>query len=569
MAESLVRKVFGIGWARTGTTTLASCLKYLGFNHHGPLLQACDAVVRGEFAGIFEIASRFESFDDWPWILLFRELDEAFPGSRFVLTRRDPERWLRSYRNMLRNEVPDEELADLRRSIYGVEIPGATDEQLINRYLKHQEDVLEYFQGRPRQLLVVDWEKGDGWKELCGFLGEKAPDVRFPHENAGDYVVVNMDCGNAEHSKVSYVRKAMMLAASGPRVAEGDLTNDFRRAVPELIVETVEWEEVGFSWLSSSGNQTAVDSWIEKWVHLVKPGGILAGDGLERFPEVRDAVMQWFDVVHVDGDNWLVRFPVDDLNEDEVTPRSISEVVEDLLGGVRHVAYVPNPGNAGDAVIAHATAGAFSRLGIVVDPGSDVLLVAGGGNLVPQYHHLEKLLRRLPKSGIRVIILPSTVLGCFALLREFEDLILLARERVTWRLAREEGIHTILCHDAAFDLEYDDWMIASNRSTRETLMNFRIDCESATGAPSSIRGNRDLSEEFGNRLWDFETASEAARRFVSEINLYRQVETDRLHVAIVAACLGKQVRLFPNCYHKNRSVWLNSLSGFPNVRFVE
>jgi len=29
-------------------------------------------------------------------------------------------------------------------------------------------------------LLVVDWTTGDGWPELCEFLGQEIPDEEFP-----------------------------------------------------------------------------------------------------------------------------------------------------------------------------------------------------------------------------------------------------------------------------------------------------------------------------------------------------------------------------------------------------
>jgi len=32
--------------------------------------------------------------------------------------------------------------------------------------------------------LVVCWEAGDGWKELCEFLGKPIPNVPFPHLNS-------------------------------------------------------------------------------------------------------------------------------------------------------------------------------------------------------------------------------------------------------------------------------------------------------------------------------------------------------------------------------------------------
>jgi len=59
-------------------------------------------------------------------------------------------------------------------------------ERIIDRYLRHQASVLEYFAGR-ENFVALDWESGDGWEELCGFLREPVPGVPFPHANKGRY----------------------------------------------------------------------------------------------------------------------------------------------------------------------------------------------------------------------------------------------------------------------------------------------------------------------------------------------------------------------------------------------
>ena len=51
------------------------------------------------------------------------------------------------------------------------------------RYETHNANVFSYFAGR-RDLLVVNWASGDGWRELCGFLGKDEPCEPFPHANA-------------------------------------------------------------------------------------------------------------------------------------------------------------------------------------------------------------------------------------------------------------------------------------------------------------------------------------------------------------------------------------------------
>jgi hypothetical protein len=177
-------KVFGIGWAKTGTTTLGRCFEILGYNHQSQNLSLVPQIVRGDFTKTLRIAAAKESFEDWPWPLVYREMVAAFPGSRFVLTTRDPNRWLASYRAMLAAQGPaTPELRTVRCQLFGVDPAIASDEELLSRFLAHNAEVLKYFSDRPTDLLVVDWESGDSWGKLCQFLHAPVPDAPFPHLN--------------------------------------------------------------------------------------------------------------------------------------------------------------------------------------------------------------------------------------------------------------------------------------------------------------------------------------------------------------------------------------------------
>jgi len=177
-------KVFGIGWAKTGTTTLGRCFEILGYNHQSQNLSLVPQILRGDFAKSLRIAAGKESFEDWPWPLVYREMDAAFPGSRFVLTTRAPDRWLASYRAMLAAEnPPTPDVRSIRCQLFGVDPATASDEELLARFLAHTGEVLKYFQDRPGDLLVVDWESGDTWGKLCQFLSAPVPAAPFPHLN--------------------------------------------------------------------------------------------------------------------------------------------------------------------------------------------------------------------------------------------------------------------------------------------------------------------------------------------------------------------------------------------------
>jgi hypothetical protein len=181
-------KIFGIGWAKTGTTTLGECFKILGFDHQSQELGFVQDIGKGDLSRIMASAEKKDTFEDWPWIILYKELDRAFPDSRFVLTRRKSENWIRSYKNMLANQKDaSEELNEIRRILYGLPFPEASEAQLIERYEKHNAEVESYFRDRLEDLLIVDWEEGDGWKELCEFLGKDIPNEPFPHANKGKY----------------------------------------------------------------------------------------------------------------------------------------------------------------------------------------------------------------------------------------------------------------------------------------------------------------------------------------------------------------------------------------------
>lgn len=183
-----MEKIFGIGWAKTGTKTLGKCFEILGFSHVSRRLDLVKAVEKGNLSKIFKVVQKGDTFEDWPWIILYKELDTKFPESKFILTKRDEKQWLKSYRNLLKNEgKPTKKKNRIRSFLYGLPFPDVTDEDLLERYRRHNFEVQQYFSSNPNKLLVVNWEEGDGWNELCKFLELSIPEVELPHLNRGKY----------------------------------------------------------------------------------------------------------------------------------------------------------------------------------------------------------------------------------------------------------------------------------------------------------------------------------------------------------------------------------------------
>jgi len=173
-------KVFGIGFSKTGTKTLAESLRLLGYRHHTKDPSLRDEVLGGDYRRMFEVADQYESFEEWPWAKMYRELDQRYPEAKFILTvRRDSQAWLRSVARQSERLGPTVN----RERILGYSMPHGHEREYLAVYEEHNRAILEHFAGRPDKLLVVCWEEGSGWNQLCRFLDKPVPAVPFPHVN--------------------------------------------------------------------------------------------------------------------------------------------------------------------------------------------------------------------------------------------------------------------------------------------------------------------------------------------------------------------------------------------------
>lgn len=176
-----MKKVFCIGFHKTGTTSLGEALSILGYRVAAQFGVHDEDIEKSVLERSMLIANRFDAFEDNPWPLLYREMDEAFPNSKFILTLRDPEVW---YSSVLRH-FGDKE-TPMRRWIYGRGSPLGHKNRYIAKYKKHNAQVAKYFKNRRSDLLILRFERGHGWTELCGFLGVSQPSVAFPHSNSSE-----------------------------------------------------------------------------------------------------------------------------------------------------------------------------------------------------------------------------------------------------------------------------------------------------------------------------------------------------------------------------------------------
>lgn len=247
----------------------------------------------------------------------------------------------------------------------------------------------------------------------------------------------------------------------------------------------------------------------------------------------------------------------------------------------KRVHFYPKPGNAGDGYITWCSYILFDQYGIdVVTHKIDEIVkdstvfIGGGGNLIEgRYHEVRNLIDKLCPLNNQVVLLPHTISGNREIFRlTHKNLSVYCRERVSYDHAIESGANpktTFLSHDLTFFLGTRPLEgIQKSLSEKGRIEILRIDGESASLHDVSA-GNVDASMSWNGDIWQSQAFCKQVTLSMAEfINPFHQVVTDRLHVGILAAQLGKQVNLLPNAYFKNEAVFAHSISEmFPKVSF--
>ncbi len=201
-------RLIGAGLPRTGTLSQKVALEKLGLApcyHMVNVLQNLDVVPQwrraldGE-AQWDELFDGFQAMVDWPGSFFWRELIEAYPDAKVLLSVRDPESWVKSMRDTIWGVIYGDSLlrhlSDARCVVdpkwrgytnmmdtmwQRLELAGqqVTAEQMVAGMERYHEEVRQTV---PEDRLLV-WSVGDGWEPLCEFLGDAVPDEPFPHLN--------------------------------------------------------------------------------------------------------------------------------------------------------------------------------------------------------------------------------------------------------------------------------------------------------------------------------------------------------------------------------------------------
>ncbi|MGZ6049838.1 MAG: sulfotransferase family protein [Phenylobacterium sp.] len=187
-------KVIGAGFGRTGTMSLKLALEQIGF---GPCYHMVE-VFKHQAWDLWYEASKdpahadwetifkgYNSTVDWPNATYWKELADAYPDAKIILTERDPDQWFDSTQaTIFANDLGAGTEGGFPRMAAAV-VGALFDQKLHDRELctrvfrEHNARVRATIP--PERLLV--YELAQGWGPLCRFLGVPVPDTPMPKTN--------------------------------------------------------------------------------------------------------------------------------------------------------------------------------------------------------------------------------------------------------------------------------------------------------------------------------------------------------------------------------------------------
>ena len=183
-------RIFGVGMQKTGTTSLHEALSILGLDSfHWGTGEAPLIWQEMNDSGRSKTLEQWYALSDMPIPLLYKKLDQSYPGSKFILTIRNEKDWLKSVSGLWDYERNRTrwmwDVYPFTNRIHTV-MYGQKDfdaKIFLARYKRHNAEVLQYFRDRPNDLLVINMDEPHKWPELCNFLKISVPDAPYPIKN--------------------------------------------------------------------------------------------------------------------------------------------------------------------------------------------------------------------------------------------------------------------------------------------------------------------------------------------------------------------------------------------------
>lgn len=250
------------------------------------------------------------------------------------------------------------------------------------------------------------------------------------------------------------------------------------------------------------------------------------------------------------------------------------QVISEEANG-RDVYYMPNPGNWGDGLIKDGTHLFFKDKNLkfktllpkkrkwyylkkllTINPFKPrILIYGGGGGWTKMWGYPYRLLKQKSFTFFfsKIIVLPST----YEIYLESDKVIYFSRDQFE---SQKINPSSKFCHDMAFYLMTLNQieLVEPKEDKIEKGYFFRTDKESKN-AFSLPPDNFDISLQ--------SNYEKSFKGFLSILNRYDEIYTDRLHVAIVSCLLNKKLHFWEGSYFKNEAVFKSSISLFEEKHF--
>jgi exopolysaccharide biosynthesis predicted pyruvyltransferase EpsI len=242
------------------------------------------------------------------------------------------------------------------------------------------------------------------------------------------------------------------------------------------------------------------------------------------------------------------------------------------------IVYIPNPGNAGDAVIFYGTIQVFDNLNLKYTIGNintiynnKTIFYGGGGNLVGLYNNCYNFINK-NKNSNNIVILPHTITNVDSLLNNVsENITFICREHISYDYVKKfikNKNNLYLSKDLAFYIN-DLTKYKDNQGNGECNA-FRTDIEKTK--IEIPKDNIDLSQHFSKNLqtYSINVCKEVCFNIFEYLSKFSIINTNRLHIAIVGGLLNKKVNFYQNSYYKNKAIYDYSIKlYFPKTNLCD
>lgn len=219
IANKNFNKIFGIGYNKTGTTTLETVLRLYGYhmpNQQQQEIRLSKSTFQTNYEEMSSFCSHYDAFQDMPFSqgLTYVAADAIFPNSKFILTERPAASWFESmcrFHKKIFNisnlsQLTEKDIIEKINYLY----PGYfhsnkerilssfehdlrkvnwdriyDEEWYIQMYKQRNDEIKRYFMRAPEKLLVIDITQEENTRKICDFLNIPVECIiEMPHCNS-------------------------------------------------------------------------------------------------------------------------------------------------------------------------------------------------------------------------------------------------------------------------------------------------------------------------------------------------------------------------------------------------